>query len=570
MTASLDQVGTRVIETAYGVIVDPERMLELVEAWDEAWRTNPEARQGLQAHFETVAEILERLARSETPNLEDSLDALAAPTLAFGRHGARLHANPSACRIYGEALPASLDDLMLEADSEHAARGWLSGAAQDRRGGAPGLTLWRGWRPEADRPVLYEALHSADPDSGARVLIVRVLDVALRDQQAQLMREAFSLSPAECELARALSEGLTLQEIAERGPRSYETLRKQLASLFRKTEVSSQAELMRLLACISRTEPEKPIAPRADWMQPGADEDELALPDGRYLRAAQLGDPDGAPVIYLHGQLWGYRLPEAHVEALRQAGIRLICLVRPGYGASCAGRGQDTLGSVAHDLVLAMDRLGVRRCPVAAHALGAPFAHAMARLHPGRVSALALISGVIPVSEPDQIEALGPLQRAFTLAAKHSPALSSIIESVGAASLRRSGGRAFFERLFRNSPSDMAFIDNPEVAACLEAGSLMSRAGDMRAVMRETRYLGEDWSAFLAPRLTPVLALHGALDPTCRLDWMRRHLRGFPIHTLRVIEGGGQLAPYAEPELFVSTLRDALAAGQPAHLPQTG
>src|SRR6266496_1502611 len=70
-------------------------------------------------------------------------------------------------------------------------------------------------------------------------------------------------------------------------------------------------------------------------MQTAARVDErIALPDGRWLAYAEFGDPDGRPVLFLHGTP-GYRLnPWATDAELRSAGVRLIAPDRPGVGRS--------------------------------------------------------------------------------------------------------------------------------------------------------------------------------------------------------------------------------------------
>jgi pimeloyl-ACP methyl ester carboxylesterase len=65
-------------------------------------------------------------------------------------------------------------------------------------------------------------------------------------------------------------------------------------------------------------------------------EETVDLPDGRRLGLAEVGDPEGAPVLYFHG-VPGSRLDftsERYDEALRAVGVRLIAADRPGFGLS--------------------------------------------------------------------------------------------------------------------------------------------------------------------------------------------------------------------------------------------
>jgi DNA-binding CsgD family transcriptional regulator len=57
----------------------------------------------------------------------------------------------------------------------------------------------------------------------------------------------FELTPAEANLALLLARGLTLAEVSEAQNISPHTARAQLKSIFAKTGVSRQAELVRLI-----------------------------------------------------------------------------------------------------------------------------------------------------------------------------------------------------------------------------------------------------------------------------------------------------------------------------------
>ncbi|WP_028216471.1 helix-turn-helix transcriptional regulator [Paraburkholderia oxyphila] len=64
---------------------------------------------------------------------------------------------------------------------------------------------------------------------------------------SELLSAAFNLTPAEIRVCRLLGEGLSPKEIAFRLGTQYETVRKQLQSIYRKTNTDRQSELMRLM-----------------------------------------------------------------------------------------------------------------------------------------------------------------------------------------------------------------------------------------------------------------------------------------------------------------------------------
>lgn len=141
----------------------------------------------------------------------------------------------------------------------------------------------------------------------------------------------------------------------------------------------------------------------------------VPLPDGRVLAVDDVGDPDGTPVLYLHGTP-DSRLSRHPDDALTRAeGVRLLAVDRPGIGRSTPAPGR-TLGSVADDLAAVAAALGVARVGVLAWSAGAPFGVALAARHPDLVGGLALVAPLVPVTayaDAAVAEAAGAGRRLF-------------------------------------------------------------------------------------------------------------------------------------------------------------
>jgi pimeloyl-ACP methyl ester carboxylesterase len=60
----------------------------------------------------------------------------------------------------------------------------------------------------------------------------------------------------------------------------------------------------------------------------------IQLRDGRRLGYAELGDPGGHPLLYLHGFLGSRVEGRVGDEAAKATGVRVIGLDRPGMGLS--------------------------------------------------------------------------------------------------------------------------------------------------------------------------------------------------------------------------------------------
>lgn len=64
---------------------------------------------------------------------------------------------------------------------------------------------------------------------------------------SQLLQAAFQLTPAECRVALALLDGFVAKEIAQKHKVSEDTIRKQMQSIYSKTDTNKQVDLVRLL-----------------------------------------------------------------------------------------------------------------------------------------------------------------------------------------------------------------------------------------------------------------------------------------------------------------------------------
>jgi pimeloyl-ACP methyl ester carboxylesterase len=113
-------------------------------------------------------------------------------------------------------------------------------------------------------------------------------------------------------------------------------------------------------------------------------EHRIPLPGGRTLAAAEWGDPDGIPLIAIHGTPGGrigwYKDPDIY----RKFGVRRITYDRPGYGDSTRHPGRRVVDAVS-DIEHLTEALGIDRFLVAGGSGGGPHALACAALLPDRV-----------------------------------------------------------------------------------------------------------------------------------------------------------------------------------------
>ncbi len=124
-------------------------------------------------------------------------------------------------------------------------------------------------------------------------------------------------------------------------------------------------------------------------------EHRCTAPDGRVIAVAEWGDPDGVPVIGLHGTP-GSRLGHpVDLAGVRDAGVRLLTLDRPGYGESTRLPGRQVVDAAA-DVAVVIGALGLGRVAVTGGSGGGPHALAAAWALPHRVVVAECRVGIAP------------------------------------------------------------------------------------------------------------------------------------------------------------------------------
>ena len=130
------------------------------------------------------------------------------------------------------------------------------------------------------------------------------------------------------------------------------------------------------------------------------------------LAALEMGDPQGPPLLAVHG--WLDNAASFIPLAEQLPGYRWVALDLAGHGRS----DHRPPGSVYHftdyigDLYRAADSLGLEQFSLVGHSLGAGVSAAFAASFPERVGKLVMIDGIGPISGRDQ-ESLAQLRKSM-------------------------------------------------------------------------------------------------------------------------------------------------------------
>jgi pimeloyl-ACP methyl ester carboxylesterase len=146
---------------------------------------------------------------------------------------------------------------------------------------------------------------------------------------------------------------------------------------------------------------------------------EVQLATGVRMHYAVQGDPDGTPVILLHGVTdswfsWSRVLP------LLPAGWRVYALDQRGHGGTSVPQSGYGLPTLADDVIAFLDAQGVERAIVVGHSMGGLVAQHVAAAAPERVSRLVLVNAAAVPGNPGLAELLravdalpGPVPESF-------------------------------------------------------------------------------------------------------------------------------------------------------------
>ena len=268
------------------------------------------------------------------------------------------------------------------------------------------------------------------------------------------------------------------------------------------------------------------------------DKQQIRLPDGRLLGYAEYGDPDGLPVLGLHGTP-GSRLMYAIADApARELGIRLLAPERPGFGISTYHRGR-TLASYAGDIAAFADALAIERFVVAGVSGGGPYAAACAALLPDRVTALGLISPVGPVSPGEGAEKIGPGHHVMFRVSPRVPPLLWPFFTVGRYAFLYAPMSIYGFLLSRAAPSDWKILTRGEVRRNLVSGVAEGVRPGVRAALQEMRLFSRPWSIPFDAIRAPSVLWQGTADRNVPPSAAFKLGEMIPGCEVRRIEGAG-------------------------------
>jgi pimeloyl-ACP methyl ester carboxylesterase len=291
----------------------------------------------------------------------------------------------------------------------------------------------------------------------------------------------------------------------------------------------------------------------------------FGTPDGRRLAFAVWGDPEGFPVLGLHGTP-GCRLGRWPREELYgELGVCFVTHDRAGYGRSDRHHGRRVVDEVA-DLRSLADELGFDRFGVVGGSGGGPHALACAALLPDRVVRAICDVGVAPLGtpgleqdawlagmDPENVKEFGWALAGEDVLTRELQALQVQLEE------RARVDPSTVLQDFDMSESDRAEMARPEVMQIIGESTFEWAVNGVGGWVDDGLAFMQPWGFDLSDIAVPVLIRYGLTDvfvPPAHGEWLAANVPGCIV---KINDVAGHMG--ANPEQEIAENAGWLSAG---------
>ncbi|MFT5799538.1 MAG: DNA-binding CsgD family transcriptional regulator/pimeloyl-ACP methyl ester carboxylesterase [Candidatus Azotimanducaceae bacterium] len=558
-----DQDRNEAIDRLYDVALDPERYETLLDVWESAVSplrakadfTAPRLLDDpmIAGHFQRAGEFLDRVDLTQPT---DEMQDILAP---FGKVSAFVLDDKLVVKAVNSAATerlslnqnSKLADLAVNVEDIKAiggtVRSLLANTAQD-------TAVLRVRSLEKGHFVVLR-LQRCQAAGGVPLVLAALSEVGWPQGFNDILRRAFSLTGAEADVVQSLVECCSVKDIAALRGRSIDTVRAQVKSILSKTETRSQVELVRLALSVMDmanltldTHVEPRLVSKGYATLKPHDYQSLTTPDGRRLDYLVLGNPKGAPILFLPLDYGLVRWPASAEAEAAKRNWRIIVPVRAGFGRSDSLPKQANLDdALIDDTMQFLKAEKVKRCPILSLGSDSFYGVQLAKLYPDTFTALIACAGVLPMTRREQFERMEKWHRFILAGAKYTPHLLPFMVKAGFLLARKIGKRGFIHAVYGSSPADVDTFEDPEVFEAMVTGSEVALSETHSAHDSFSRMLlgpqNGDWSAdvdALKGQL-PVIFVNGMHDPQVPSETLADFKRDHVWIDYRIYEDAGQL-----------------------------
>jgi len=326
--------------------------------------------------------------------------------------------------------------------------------------------------------------------------------------------------------------------------------------LTRKTERSLLGALVLAIAVpaalAAQSAAGPPEAPPADWGPISIDMEEIEYPFPvqflerelfgenvriAYMDVAPTGEPNGRAVYLTHGMSYYGMYWGETIEALTEAGYRVVAEDRLGWGKSSKPLIPYSWHLHAENKVAILDHLGIEQVAVIGHSMGGQMASRFARLYPERTTHLVMVNPI----------GLGGAEREAPMEPVRSSSIPEMPEPGPVSTDRQEVyDRHIGTETRRVVEWEPEFLEHVRI----RFGNDISDGGSLLAAVRTANRTGDsmvgDWPLIEAP----ALAIGGEDDGANFPDQMRRAAELLPKGEVLLFPNVGHNPHLEAPELL--------------------
>lgn len=546
------------IREAYAVVAEPERLFDLQMRLARAQQRSQEEARIVGEHLDQVGALFDALHLgpdadfskvSLVPSEEMDDSNGAEPVLTLDRD----------FRVIGAAGWVWSGHAPEEREF---APDWLFGPLPEtrrrvqramREGDDEGVYYFRLFAGPEDIRGFMTMAHFAERD-GAVVMEFTGLRLEWQEEAGERFARIMGLSETEAALTARIVSGGSVADFAKERDRSVGTARNQMKAVLRKLGIGSQSELVSLYAGFaSSLSLRENTVPRKDRPALG---DVARLANGSTINFARYGRAGGRPVILLHGAIEGPFMPAIVEQAAHAAGLEIFVPWMPFY--SDIERPSDPKGTVERFLATLdafCNALRIEQCGLLACSISCAYGFAAAKRLPHRFIGLVAFALPVPMNEVHEIEGVNPLWRAPLLLGKNAPGAVNMLVRAVVKLAMRGEAHIYFDRLFQDSPRDLATLHRPDVAAVVRKAFRERPDKAQRAMAHAVLIQALDWSDWLEDIEIPVRIVIAEEDPVhkvgVQVQFCQR--RGFSI--VGPVEGLGGFSLFQQPARVFAEVR---------------
>jgi len=254
----------------------------------------------------------------------------------------------------------------------------------------------------------------------------------------------------------------------------------------------------------------------------------------RELRYAEYGDPNGSPVVFLHGTPGSSRLAALFDSTAGQSGVRLLAPDRPGFGESSPWP-ERSVQDAARFVTPVLDDAGVDTAGLVAFSGGSPYALATATTVPDRITRVDVVAGATPPTIDDETPAV---QRLLTGLATTTP---TILRGLfrGQSWLAGRLDPSFVTAQYTAEGNDDSI--SQETGEVVKQDFVEAFSQSRRGAVTEFRHTATDWAIAYADIDAEVTFWHGENDTNVPIAGARRLASAIPTAELHTIDDADHL-----------------------------